>query len=400
MVPNTLTTFTWSGGASAAGTSINWSAAGNWKAGVAPANSSTVNLSFPAFTKCTTITTCGTVSNNDLTGVKVGKWTIGVNNGATEPGPGEYQIMGGQVGVGALLVKSVPAVAGKIGNIVQVNVPIHLDHNDTWTMETNSNGQPGFLQPITGTGSLTVHMDSPSSFADFDSTTNVGPVSFVGTTAGNTFANGTVALFGTINSNGHPVALTDVGFFVPATATVGPLTTSADTIQIGDGGGVGPFGIFAVDGALTLDGASAVTFIGLTPGTGTRPVPGSTYTEATATGAAALSGAGLTNIYADCGQKIGTVYTLISAKGGLTGTFAGDPNGTVIQAQKDSNTSCSSSTAVAPSLKLTYNDTAGTMKATVVAAPVSPSGGVAPASAGPTWEAQSAGGSPSATTLP
>lgn len=399
-VPNTITTYTWSGTASAAGTSINWSTGGNWKGGVAPTSASTVNLNFPAFTKCTTITTCGTVNSNDVIGLKAGKWTIADNNGASEPGPGEYQVGGGQVGVGALVIKSVPAVSGKIGNDVQLNLPIHLLHNDIWTMETNSNGQPQFLQPITGTGSLTVHMNSPASFADFDSTANVGPVSFVGTTPGDTFANGIVALFGTINSNGHPVGLTNVGFFVPATATVGPLTTTADTIQIGSGGGIGPFGIFSVDGALTLDSASVVSFIGLTPGTGLKPVPGTTYTEATATGVAALNNAILNNIYADCGQKIGTVYTLISAKGGLSGTFASDPNGKVIQAQKDSNTSCSSSTAVAPSLKLTYNDTAGTLKATVVAAAANPSGVVAPAVAGPTWQAQSAGGAGSATTTP
>lgn len=396
-VPATATNYTWSGAASAAGTSTDWSVAGNWKGGAAPAAASTVNLNFPAL-KCTTVTNCGSMSTNDVTGLKVSKWTIGLENSAEGSTPGEYDFTGDAVALGNLTVESPPVVSGDVGNYSDINVPIHVNHNDTWKMETNSGGQPVFLKPITGTGSLAVTMNSPDGFADFDSTDNVGPVGIVGANATSPYQSGVVALYGSINTNGNPVGLTDVGFFVSQDATVGPLTTAGDDIQIGNGLGTGPYGIFAVDGALTLDSKSTFEVEGLTPGTGTKPVPGTTYTQITATGAAALNGATL-GFFADCGQNVGTVYTLIAAKGGLTGTFGNAANGSVVQAQKADDSSCNPSTA-APYLKLSYNDTAGTLTAKVVAAPASPLGVVAPAAAGPTWQTASAGGASWVSTAP
>jgi hypothetical protein len=166
---------------------------------------------------------------------------------------------------------------------------------------------------------------------------------------------------------------------------------------LGNGAGVGPFGFFTIKGALTLDSKSTINYDGLTPGAGPTPVPGTSYNQLTATGAAALNSATLGSITADCGQKIGTTYTLIAAKGGLTGTFGNAANGSVVQAQKAGDLSCSVSTAVAPYLKLTYNDTAGTLTAKVVAAPAGPAVSATP-SAGPVWRLQSAGGVSWATT--
>jgi hypothetical protein len=78
------------------------------------------------------------------------------------------------------------------------------------------------------------------------------------------------------------------------------------------------------------------------------------------------------SISAGCGQKVGTVYTIVTAAGGLTRSFSWIANGAVVQASADLQPSCGVAGAVAPFLKYKYK--AKSVTATVVAAPPGASG--------------------------
>jgi hypothetical protein len=95
-------------------------------------------------------------------------------------------------------------------------------------------------------------------------------------------------------------------------------------------------------------------------------------------------------VWAHCNLPLGAVYTIVHAKGGLSGTFAGIANGAVLQATADGTTSCQASRATAPWLKYGYNDVNGTFTAKVVAPPPGVSSPSAPA-AGP-YNVAGAGG--------
>jgi len=247
--------------------------------------------------------------------------------------------------------------------------------SQTWTLGLNGGGQPQFLGPITGTGNLTVS-SSGFGYMDFEGGVNVGTLDFVGADSSDTgesaSSNGIIALYGNLNADGNPVNLTDVGFFSVGSGTLGPLTTSGDNLQVGDGGGSGPYGIETVDGNAVLDSGTYLNLWGLTPGTGKKPVAGKTYTQIAVDGSLALNSANLF-LYADCNQSVGTSYKIIDATSPLTGTFAGIANNSLVQAGPDfSNSSCSAAGSVGPWLKIHYNDAAGTVTATVAPPPPGP----------------------------
>jgi hypothetical protein len=366
-------TYTWSGKDAGAGVSTDWSDAKNWKGGKAPADGSTVNLVFPVLT-CSDTPPCAASSDNDLTGLTIAKWTIDIGQGAVEPSPGQYEISGNGVTVEELTVNSETPTAGDIGNLATIDAPITVTRNQTWTVNVTGNSQPEF-QAISGAGNLTVSIGDPSTsngtgFVDFDGAVTVGTLDLVGAdSAEPAFENGTFAAYGTLNANGHAVNVTDAGLFASQPGTIGPLTASGADVQIGEDNG--PYGIHAVDGGLALNSTSVLDIDVLTPGTGKQPVAGTTYPQVAPSGSASLGGATL-NLTADCGQKVGAAYTFMKAKGGLKGTFAGLANGATVQAEKAFDASCTASGAVAPYLKLKYDDSAGTVTATVVKAPAAP----------------------------
>jgi hypothetical protein len=367
-------TFTWTGSDSAAGTSSSWSDANNWKGGKAPNENSTVNLVFPALA-CVAAGPCGNLSDNDVTGLTVASFTLHLGQGSSQPAPGAYELSGDAITVEALTVTTPKPKSGDIANLAEIGLPITVAENQTWTIGVNGGGQPLFLDPITGTGNLTVS-SSGFGFIGFQGGVNVGTLDFVGVDSSDTGqsagSNGTIASFGNLNADGNPVNLTDVGFFSIGSGTLGPLTTSGDDLQVGNGGGGGPYGIEAVDGNAVLDSGTYLDLWGLTPGTGKKPVAGKTYTQIAVDGSLALNSANL-YLYADCNQNIGTSYKIIDATSPLTGTFAGIANNSLIQAGPDSgNSSCSAAGSVGPWLRIHYDDAAGTVTATVAAPPPGP----------------------------
>ena len=380
-----VATFTWTGTDAGAGTNTNWSDTGNWKGGVAPTSATTVKLVFPLLSCATT--SCGQ-SHNDLTGLKAASFTLDLAQSATEPVPDQYDITGNGIKVGGLTVDTAAHVNGDAGAFATINVPITLSQSQTWKIGLDNNSQPSF-STITGTGTTLTISPIGDGFVVLGGAVNVGTLDFLGDNSSGLFGNGTIAAFGSLNKNGNPVNVTDVGYFSPFTETVGALTTSSSAVQFGNGGGNPPYAIATVKGNAVLDAGSKVSFFSLTPGsvTPTKPVAGTDYTQLKTTGSVSLGSASLT-VYSHCGLPIGAVYTIVHGVGGLSGSFSGIPNGTIAQAQADGSSSCTG-TAVAPWLKYRYNDVKGTFTATVVVPP--PSGAAVPAAASGPYDVTAGG---------
>jgi hypothetical protein len=151
-----------------------------------------------------------------------------------------------------------------------------------------------------------------------------------------------------------------------ATVSFGPLSIAGSTVQFGNGGGTGPYGLDKVVGSLSLDSLSTLNLWSLEPGSGLSPKAGFDYPQIAATGAANLGSAAV-NVWTGCNQSLGTSYTIVKATGGVVGTFSGLPNGTIIQGLADNEASCHVSGATAPYLQINYG--ANTATATVVPPP-------------------------------
>jgi hypothetical protein len=366
-VPATVQTFTWTGTAAGSGTSTSWSDPANWLGGVAPASGATVNLIFPVLS-CGS-SPCGT-SSNDLTGLNVASFALHLAQSPTSPVPDQYAISGNRITVDGLTVKTAAGSAGESGALGAIGLPITVAHSQTWTIGLDNNSQPAF-SAITGLGNLTIS-SSGSGFVDLEAPVNVGTLSFVG-------SGGWVAPFASLNSNGHSVNVTGEGFFSPFSIALGPFTTSGSQVQFGNGGGNPPYAKDVVKGNAVFDSASHVQFLSLAPGsvTPTKPVAGTDYTQLKASGSVTLGSAGLT-VFAHCGLPLGAVYTIVRGVSGLSGTFAGTPDGAIAQAQPDGSSSCAG-TAVAPWLKYHYNDVSGIFTAKVVSPPPAGTAVTAPA---------------------
>jgi hypothetical protein len=390
----TVTTYTWTGADSAAGVSPFWSDAKNWKGGVAPTAGSTISLNFPVLS-CTSTGPCGNNSLNDLNGLNVSKLTIHIGQGTTQPSPGFYEMGGNSISVRSMSIATVTVPSGHIGNLADISLPITVPHNEAWSVNVTGDGQPEFVGSITGPGNLTVD-STGQGFIDFDNIVNVGTLSFVGTNSSDTghtaFLNGTIAMNGvSMNSNGHPFSLTNVGFVSFVGGTIGPLTTSGANMQLGHENATKPLGTYSIDGNGVLDANSVISDFSLTPGTGTQPVAGTDYFLVSASGTLALNSAALT-LFADCNQPLGKVYKFVKATGGFTGTFAALANGTVVQTQADGSPSCSVTGATAPYVKIAYNHTANVVSATVVKAPATPATPALSATAHPSWHLETVNG--------
>ncbi len=388
----TVPTFTWSGTASAASPANDgWSVAGNWTGGTAPTSSSKVGLDFPVLT-CSSSTSCGSTSSNDLTGLIVANLRMALKGGAQAPLPNDYDITGNGVKIDRLTVTS-KVTSGQVGQYATVAIPLTLGKDQTWSVELG-NGSNYDLGAVKGSGhTLTVDLPVPSTgggFLQFEDPVNTGPLTFA-TPSGSSGSPSIVVPFGaSLNgTSGAPVTFTGTGLFnlgrfnatttKEATTHFGPLTFTGSRVQLGDGGGNGPYGVAAAEGNVSFDSASSLSFDSLEPGSDTTPLAGVDYPKLTATGSVSLGSATLV-VSAGCNQALGTVYTVVAAGGGVSGTFAGVANGAVVQASPDQQASCTASGATAPFLKFEYH--ADTVTATVVAGLAAGPGVSVPTSAG------------------
>jgi hypothetical protein len=351
-------TFSWTGKAEMRSSHVsNWSDGGNWKGGVAPTAPGPVALVFPALNCSSSSSFCG-VSNNDITGLTVSQLTI--DSAPTINNPGAYNISGDPITLGSLRNNAPPFFI----SAPSLGLPITLSGSPTWNFDG------GFLNlfgSITGSGALTMTMVNeaqPSLFGPL----SVGALNIVGKDVNDVgdyaFNNGNLDLQ-TGSSLDAAVHLVRAALFDTASFPIQSLTTSGGFVWAGLGSPGA--GTLPIQGPAAFDTASIAYFPNMAPGTA-----GVDYDQIQATGAVNLSSVQL-ELNAACNEPLGTVYTLVTASGGLTGTFRQDlqngsgniGNGAILQAQPSTDPSCATGTA--PYLQFAYNSTAVT--ATVVTKP-------------------------------
>jgi hypothetical protein len=356
--------FTWSG---AVGDEI-WSDAGNWAGGTAPQANSSVDLTFPVLS-CDS--DCGQ-GQNDVSGLKVSNLSLSLG---VETGNGDYSLEGNAIKVGTVDVTSSTS-NGQNEQGASLGMPMTLSGSKSWSVDVENDSNLDF-GTVEGTSTDTLNVALPIStpgnsggFVNFPSI-NTGALEFQGS-GGFSYLTG-----GSFNGTSKkPVTFVNTGLFVTGpggstkkttTTDYGPLTVKGSSIQFGNGGGSGPYGINSVEGNASFNSGTNISLISLEPGAGPKPVPGVDYPKIEATGTVKLGSANL-SLFAACDQVLGTKYTIVTGAA-VKGTFNGLPNGTVTPASSDGSPSCQSDGATPPSLEIQYSATAVT--ATVVAAPAS-----------------------------
>jgi hypothetical protein len=367
-----LTDFTWSGGAPI-GTS-SWSNTGNW-AGAAAPSGSVGTLTFPPLTNaaCTSsppTATCFT-SNNDVAALTVN--ALSIDNGG--PIPSSYQITGNAItlGPGGLTVGTTASSFG----VAALRLPITLNAPQTWSIDGNGNGsQIGLYGSVTAPSADTLGITlSHQTFLGLNGNdVEVGPVSITGADpagSGNgAFRNGVLTVGNPsaraqLNAtNGNPISVAHAGIGSES-ATIGPLTATGANIQVGEG--VTTSGeTLTVNGALTLDGATSLDMFFNHSGT----TAGADYSQINAAGKVDLGNA---RLLASGGGgpgcpalNQGDVLTLISSTAGVSGTFAGIPDGTTVPV------GCSSTTQPAIRINYTPNSVTATVVQSITTAPPPP----------------------------
>jgi hypothetical protein len=365
-------TFTWSGTDSAASVSNKWSDPGNWQSGVAPTPGQPVNLTFPPL-HCTATGPCGNAAINDLTGMRVARLTI--ETGQALIGP-NYGLGGKPISLSSGLVMTTQR-SKRLPDDVFNFMPIHLTGSQTWSMDRS--GMFDYA-PVTGpTATLTLKVAHGADwlFQEMGTQTgtggaDLGGLNLIGADPADTGqragANGQVVVVAgapfTING---PVNVTDASAFL--NGTMGPLSMPGSFLWLG--ASVPPQeGILASSGNVTFGSRSVMIIDALFPGKA-----GEFYPQIRAGGKVALGG--LTTIFqAGCAQPSGTRYTLIAARGGVSGllsrivhgTVEPIPQGAIIETQENDNEgSCE---GPPPQwIQIHYNDAAGTVTATAVPKP-------------------------------
>jgi hypothetical protein len=355
-------TFTWSGADSAAGVNNHWSDPGNWQGDVAPTTAQPVNLVFPPL-HCAATGPCGNGSVNDLTGLQVGRLTI-----QTAVGP-NYVLSGNTISLSAGLAMTAQP-SKRLPDYPSLSVPIQLAGSQTWSMDRSGLFD---LSPVTGPSAiLTLKVAHGSDLIIQGGGADLGGMNLIGADPADTGLrarrNGqVVAMGGTPFTVTGAVTVTDAAVFLHG--TTGPLSLPGSQLWMGTTVPPGE-GSVSATGNIAFGSQSILHINGLFPGKA-----GQFYPQIRATGSVALDGA-VTTISAGCAQRKGTLYTLITAKGGVSGTLSRIDDGVVkpisqgavIETQEnDAEGSCE---GPPPQwVQINYNDAAGTVTATAVPRP-------------------------------
>jgi hypothetical protein len=320
-------TDTWTG---AAASDSHWSNATNWTGGNAPPVNGD-SLSFPILNSsaCTAMPQTATCYHNlnDISSLSIAGMTI--DAGAT------YNLGGNGIALGS---GGLTTTASSGFGHSSIGMSLSLSAPQTWTIDGNGNHgtQLNLTGPGTVTGSSTLGIAlNDIAFLGVDNAMDVGPLSITGGSMANTglgaLQNGTLSIFnGSLNAtHGSPVSLTDASLFSTSGTVGGPFTTSGANLQVGQGGGPGDMLTF--NDSVTLDPATSV-MIFLEPGT----TAGTNYSQIVGTNANKplnLAGAQLTLIEGNgsCSElHPGDMDTIVTTAGPLTGTFAGVPDGAIV----------------------------------------------------------------------
>jgi hypothetical protein len=371
--------YTWSG----AGTPLtsNWSTAANWSGGTAPADGETIGtLTFPAITDpgCSApspATACAH-GTNDRAGLTVG--TLAIDDGPASSPAAAYQLGGNGITLTAGLAAAPAGAASGTSFLSVLAFPIALGAPQTWTVAGFP--PPVFVPtglelaaPVSGVAHpLTISM-SHRGFLLLSGDNEVGPLTVVGVDPGVSGGeNGQLSLqplsTGVASLNGTDRNAVTVSHAVLAAAgDLGPVTVSSGSLIVGGANFPG----LETAPAVTLDGASDARF--MLRGSGSTP--GANYSQLTSTGEVALGGARLlvevSNIReGDPCPALGTVYTLVSTTGSLSGTFDVQADGLVPLAEN-----CAG--AVPLALRIDYHESGSPQTVTGTLVPFPPPG-VAP----------------------
>jgi hypothetical protein len=319
-------TYTWSGADAEAGTDLDWSDPGNWSTDTAPSGTVTA-IDLPDLAACASASSSACVGDDDVS-LTTGSLSVA----------GSY-LVDGQTSSGSTSTLTVGGGGVSYTGPGQsaLALPIDLSTAQTWTI---SQGLLALAAPVTGSSSLGVDLSGgadltlgPGSVAGSDD--EVGPLTVTGASSSNSglgaAANGSVALAGvdgtpvTLDStDGATTTVTDAA--LGGAGTIGPLVVHGGLLVVGDG--TDPAGDLSVDGAVGLDAASAVVF-GIV---GSGATAGTDYGQLTASGGVSL-GSAVLQVGMDTTSctvpSSGTTYTLVSASGGVSGTFSAPGGGAV-----------------------------------------------------------------------
>ena len=355
--------FTWTG---QAGTEL-WSSAGNWQGGVAP--SGTVGtLSFPALA-CAPTTLCE--SETDVANVSATALNLDDASGyAIAPLTASDSAEALAIGSGGLTATT---RARSAPNGTPVLGPVSFSGAETWTIDGGPAGVGGLtLGQISSasSGAGTLHPTAPSlalhladqaqlNLAGAGVDNELGTLTVTGSNTSDTgaaaSANGTIdftASGGELNAEDlTPVTLDDAALV--GAGTVGPLSASGSLI-----GFTSSVGTTQIDGNANLGGGTLLDLPLV--GSGSATPAGSDYAQLNATGQVALNGVTL-KLVPDTPRcpslAAGDVDAIVTAVGGVSGTFTGMPNGAQV------TLNC---VGQAPSLRIGY--TTNTVTATVLSA--------------------------------
>jgi hypothetical protein len=306
--PAAAVPFTWTGAADAP----NFSNAGNWSPAASPSGATSLTFGplSPACSVPTPADACYN-ANNDVTGLSVNSISIDQN----EP----YAISGDPVTLGAGGLTVAPTGAYTLGS--QLALPIVLGADQTWSIN-------GFylLGPVTGDSSLTIE-GRPSYILGLGET----QVGILGDIEVNTIElSGPVTYSlngGSLNgTDGEPVKVDGATLNAFTDASVGTLSAITGEVEIGDGPASSP-ATLAVNGTTVLYPQSELDIGIMAPDQPSR---------LTGDGPIQLNGTLSLNQHAGSGQTcsplpLGSVFTLVSAHGELSGQFSNAPAGATVQ---------------------------------------------------------------------
>lgn len=354
----------------------NWSLTTNWKpeasVGKAPMTNEEVGtLTFPdlssnsACTEEPPIDTCYT-SHNDLKGLTVRKLVI--------DGGAPYVISGEQITLGAEGMEATPAVPPfPAEGMPRVTLPMALGAAQTWSLKGGEEGGGSLLLGGAVTGeshNLEIALQAPARLTLMNNV-EVGETTIKGTgflilsTIPEVPEPGPGA--GWLNAaDGNRVNVEGAG--IAGVGSLGPLTLTGGRIQVGNGSAEP--GVIHIHGGLTFEGESFATFTIAKAGA----TAAEDYGQLNATGNVELGGAQLTILpgYERSGSeppkvicpklKEGEVDTIVSTTAMLTGTFAGVPDGAVVETARGGPEGCTQA-------RLRINYTEHAVTATVLQAP-------------------------------
>jgi len=343
----------------------NWSNATNW-GGTAPSSTGD-SLTFPLLPPA-----CNTnpPPNTPTCYLSFNNGQVTSASGLSITDDVGYFIDGSGITLGSGGITATASGSASVGGTF-IQLPITLGSAQTWSLDGGTNGGGlAFGSGVTGTSdNLTLNFSNSPFLGVQGGDIEVGTVTASGP--------GEITLLGSgigasLNgSDHHPINLSGGAGLSAAygNSSTGPLAFVGGNLNLGRGSS--PDATLAVmGGGVALSSTSTMSMFIDRPGT----TPGTDYTQLTATGAVALASAHLqlnqgSNPDGSCpALNLGDVDTLITTSaGGVSGTFAGIPDGTVIPLSQPCTPPAGST---APTVRINYTPTSVT--ATVVSSGLFP----------------------------